>query len=772
MPKKKGMTNEERLKKKRECEQRRRERIKQNAEQTEALKKKKHEIYIRLKAEGKVKTIGQLTEREKRATRKKWAENKRVSREKNKIRNENQNTNNPPESENVIVNPSQHLVNTESLNGKSSESRQKIRGRKTLRKNRAACYRRLKYLERQVEELKRSKEKYRKRLARASKKNPNEKDPTPRKQVKNLLTRNKGKINQEIRRELFFAASMRFNLKQKYKELQSQREKQIFTKVIGGQILKKYRILKQCSSFLPRKLFKSNAKRLTTFSYERMKKSSQFFIKSKVQKFLESDENSKMCPGKRDVVRQNGESKQKRILNGSLREMHKKFVKSNVSISYALFCKIRPWWVVKLGNVSNRNTCLCVKHENLRLLIKKLGILKLIEENSTYDVIEKLLCDSKERTECCYLRTCTKCENNVIKLSEFIEDIQTDYQQWKKHSENRISNKTKKEITVNIVSKQTIQCSTLELVNTFLEMLNPFLLHEMKINHQFLAMKELKQNLTSKDLVLHIDFSENYLCKYESEVQSVHFGASRQQICLHTGVAYSKDLIQSFCTVSEVLDHNAPAVMAHIKPVLQELITKKPDIENLHFISDSVSAQYRNKTIFNLMQERIPSLFPKLKKITWNYTEAGHGKGAPDGVGGTVKRIADEAVCQGQDIYNFETFFELLRQKTNKILCLTVTEEMIEEERRMIEEVSPLKGTMDVHQACWLLNEVKMKFRRLSCFSNQCEKICIFYHLSEKSMQPTSKEIDIESCIDEKQSFKLGDWVAVAFQDNWYPGKP
>ena len=33
-------------------------------------------------------------------------------------------------------------------------------------------------------------------------------------------------------------------------------------------------------------------------------------------------------------------------------------------------------------------------------------------------------------------------------------------------------------------------------------------------------------------------------------------------------------------------------------------------------------------------------------KAVWNYFEAGHGKGPCDGIGGTSKRLADEAVKQ------------------------------------------------------------------------------------------------------------------------------
>lgn len=36
--------------------------------------------------------------------------------------------------------------------------------------------------------------------------------------------------------------------------------------------------------------------------------------------------------------------------------------------------------------------------------------------------------------------------------------------------------------------------------------------------------------------------------------------------------------------------------------------------------------------------------FPQIHSITWNYSEAGHGKGAPDGVGATIKRTVDSYV--------------------------------------------------------------------------------------------------------------------------------
>lgn len=43
--------------------------------------------------------------------------------------------------------------------------------------------------------------------------------------------------------------------------------------------------------------------------------------------------------------------------------------------------------------------------------------------------------------------------------------------------------------------------------------------------------------------------------------------------------------------------------------------------------------------------------------LTWNYSESGHGKGAPDGVGGTLKRTADQLIAEGKDLATFQDLF-------------------------------------------------------------------------------------------------------------------
>lgn len=70
----------------------------------------------------------------------------------------------------------------------------------------------------------------------------------------------------------------------------------------------------------------------------------------------------------------------------------------------------------------------------------------------------------------------------------------------------------------------------------------------------------------------------------------------------------------------------------------------------------------------------------------WNYMEAGHGKDAPDGVGGCLKRIADRVVAQGEDldIHCFESFVKVLKEKVRKLEIILVYEHVIQSMKNIL----------------------------------------------------------------------------------------
>lgn len=73
--------------------------------------------------------------------------------------------------------------------------------------------------------------------------------------------------------------------------------------------------------------------------------------------------------------------------------------------------------------------------------------------------------------------------------------------------------------------------------------------------------------------------------------------------------------------------------------------------------------------------------FGSLKSITWNFTEAGHGKGPKDGIGGVLKCRAGEAVGYGIDIACAANFIETLRRRT-KINMIEIHNESVEKVKK------------------------------------------------------------------------------------------
>ena len=82
----------------------------------------------------------------------------------------------------------------------------------------------------------------------------------------------------------------------------------------------------------------------------------------------------------------------------------------------------------------------------------------------------------------------------------------------------------------------------LQLTRAFTGILPKLCWHIMVLRHQNEAYQAIKEADACNMIV---DFSENYKCGHTMAIQSSHFGASNQQLTLHTGVAYLKDKTHS-----------------------------------------------------------------------------------------------------------------------------------------------------------------------------------------------------------------------------------
>jgi hypothetical protein len=210
---------------------------------------------------------------------------------------------------------------------------------------------------------------------------------------------------------------------------------------------------------------------------------------------------------------------------------------------------------------------------------------------------------------------------------------------------------------IKIVKKNTKTTDPRNLIIKLENMVPKFLSHSSNIFNQYIKIKHLKESLSHNECLIHMDFSENYGYKFSEEVQSMHFGGSRGQISLQTAIIYIRNELgvtepYSFCTASECTRHDAAAVWAHLNHLINFSFKKSPQTTRIHILTDGPSSQYRNKHIFYILTQ-LQNDFPQLKLVSWNYQEAGHGKGAPDGIGAVIKRTADYQTKCHQEVGNF-----------------------------------------------------------------------------------------------------------------------
>ena len=129
----------------------------------------------------------------------------------------------------------------------------------------------------------------------------------------------------------------------------------------------------------------------------------------------------------------------------------------------------------------------------------------------------------------------------------------------------------------------------------------------------------------------HVDWAESGQIILPNEVQSAYFGG-RVIFSLHTGYEYSKENSGGFVSLSDENNHKAEAIHAAMEPKIKELSER--GIKEVTVVSDSPISQYRNAKLTFLTS----TWAKRFKmKITWIFTEAGHGKSVADGIGGGKK---------------------------------------------------------------------------------------------------------------------------------------
>ncbi len=154
---------------------------------------------------------------------------------------------------------------------------------------------------------------------------------------------------------------------------------------------------------------------------------------------------------------------------------------------------------------------MCKIHENLRFVIEKLHNLRLIDTSDLESLTKIISCKTSRKT--CMYDECEEYNDKTVQLSRFDGSAKVAFTQWATAEKAR-EDAREGPTTVKITVKKTMEDTQDNLVELFHTLLHKFKRHTFNINQQYSYCRELKKNLSKEEAVIHIDFSENYTCKY------------------------------------------------------------------------------------------------------------------------------------------------------------------------------------------------------------------------------------------------------------------
>lgn len=231
-----------------------------------------------------------------------------------------------------------------------------------------------------------------------------------------------------------------------------------------------------------------------------------------------------------------------------------------------------------------RKTCLCQKHENAYLMLEVLRTSGVVKSNKLDDSFQLVCCSPA--SEACLLRTCSQCLNKGTVTTQEQDKIHVQWKQWERVQEE----------TVNGIHTKFVQHSgsLSELIKLYEQILrNEATTHVCLVQNQSKAYRNTIETCEESIAIVHVDFSESWRCKYQSEVQACHFGQNLPQMNIPECIMLRVER-QGFCTLSESKRQDAAAIWTHMDPVLKDIKTRYPQVTTVHFWSDGPSKQYKN----------------------------------------------------------------------------------------------------------------------------------------------------------------------------------
>lgn len=461
-------------------------------------------------------------------------------------------------------------------------------------------------------------------------------------------------------------------------------------------------------------------------------------ISGEIKQFFIRDDITRTTAGKKECRTQSKQKQQIRYLTDTLKNLYEIYKSEGGTHSFSTFHRRKPFYVLS-PTATSRETCLCIKHSNADYMLYALISLGLVERGTRLkDIITRIACDINSYD--CMHGKCSDCMN-IDLFMDSKNDEKVKWWQWQSQKHTYIkkdkSSGEEKEMHTRKTTKTIVTGTVSELIALFNKEMKLFKKHYFNMITQQSQYRKCLEQLKPDEVLLVCDYSENYNTKLSEEIQSMHFGASKNQVSLHCVMVYWSNKCQSICTVSDSLCHEPAAIWAHLLPVIKFIKEQTPNTKVLHIYSDGPTSQYRQKKNYFLL-----NLFAGKMNFdaTWSFTESGHGKGVADGIGGSVKRCLDRQVLYGNDIKSADDVFTNINAAMKSVKTFFIPVQDIENMKKIIPtNLRPLPGNNDVHQIITTKTENEILHRPLSCFCGSMPETCTCYFPKRHSLALLSK---------------------------------
>ncbi|CAF1585220.1 unnamed protein product, partial [Didymodactylos carnosus] len=246
---------------------------------------------------------------------------------------------------------------------------------------------------------------------------------------------------------------------------------------------------------------------------------------AKVLDFFEDDTISRVSPNVKDVIQikdeyGNKHPKQCRFMLISLTEAFENFKEKyseddSIKIGHSKFCQLLPKWIKQQ---IKHNSCLCVYHENYRLLLTALSAVVQCSLKSA-DFINSIVCNQDSYN--CMSGECPRCKDQCpsIVVRQLYQIDLNDNITWMTWT------KVNQKLTITRVTG-TIS----DLLSRMDELWSNYILHYYITSKQYEYIKELKNNLSPYEVVVQMDFAENHSLEIQSAIQSNYWSQSQAAI--------------------------------------------------------------------------------------------------------------------------------------------------------------------------------------------------------------------------------------------------